>query len=384
MTTVCEENKCNGCMTCIDKCPKNCISIHDSIYAYNAVKNMDLCINCGLCEKVCPNNNPVILLKSIDWKQGWTDWNIRKGSSSGGAASAIMKAFIESGGYVASCLFRDGQFIFDITNDVEIAKSFAGSKYVKSNPVSIYKKIQDRLKTDRVLFIGLPCQVAGLKNFIGNSVSNRASLENLYTIDLICHGTPSPKILEQFLCEYGYELKNLKNINFRSKSDFGVTSEDITRLEKGRDPYLISFLNSVDYTENCYSCQFATRDRVSDMTLGDSWGTELKNEEGKGISLILIQTEKGRELLDSASLELKDVDYEKVVKANHQLNHPSVLRSERKVFLQMITTGSTVKQATNKTLPKEVLKQKVKYILNRTGLLKSGGGYEITIVMDVV
>ena len=380
MATVCEENKCNGCMACIDKCPKNCISIHDSIYAYNAVKNMDLCINCGLCEKVCPNNNPVILLKSIDWKQGWAEERIRKGSSSGGAASAIMKAFIELGGYVASCLFRDGQFSFDITNDVEIAKSFAGSKYVKSNPVGIYRKIQERIKTDRVLFIGLPCQVAGLKNFIGNSASNRTSLENLYTVDLICHGTPSPKILEQFLQEYGYELKNLNGINFRSKSDFGVTSEGITRLEEGRDPYLISFLNSVDYTENCYSCQFATRDRVSDMTLGDSWGTELKNEEGKGISLILVQSEKGKELLGSASLELKDVDYEKAVKANHQLNHPSVLRPERKVFLQMITTGSTVKQATNKTLPKEVLKQKVKYILTRTGLLKSGGGYEITIV----
>ena len=364
-------------MACIDKCPKNCISIHDSIYAYNAVKNMDPCINCGLCENVCPNNNPVILLKSIDWKQGWAEEKIRKGSSSGGAASAIMKAFIENGGYVASCLFRDGKFVFDITNDAETAKRFAGSKYVKSNPVGIYKKIQDRLKTDRVLFIGLPCQVAGLKNFIGDSVVNQG---NLYTVDLICHGTPSPKILEQFLQEYGYVLKNLKGINFRSKSDFGVTSEDITRLEKGRDPYLISFLNSVDYTENCYSCQFATRDRVSDITLGDSWGTELKNEEGKGISLILVQSKKGRELLGSTSLELKDVDYEKAVNANHQLNHPSVLRPERKVFLQMITTGSTVKQATNKTLPKEVLKQKVKYILTRTGLLKSGGGYEITIV----
>ncbi len=376
MTTVCEENKCNGCMACIDKCPKNCISIHDSIFAYNAVKDMDICINCGQCEKVCPNNNPLVLSKSIDWKQGWAEENIRKTSSSGGVASAITKAFIESGGYVASCLFRDGQFVFDITNDKEQANKFAGSKYVKSNPVGIYKKIQARLKTDKVLFIGLPCQVAGLKKFI----ESRGKQENLYMIDLICHGTPSPKILEQFLKEYGYELRDLKNINFRNKSDFGVKSESIQKLEKGRDPYLISFLNSVDYTENCYSCQFATRDRVSDVTLGDSWGTELKNEESKGISLILLQSEKGKELLKVAALELHDVDYEKAVKANHQLNHPSVLRPERKVFLQMITTGSTVKWATNKTLPKEVLKQKLKYILIRTGLLKSGGGYEIMIV----
>lgn len=374
MITVCEENKCNGCMACIDKCPKKCISIDDSIYAYNAVKDMDICVNCGLCEKVCPNNNPVTLSKTVDWKQGWAEEKIRKSSSSGGAATAIIRAFVESGGYVASCLFRDGKFVFDITNDVEIVKNFAGSKYVKSNPVGIYKKVQERLKTDKVLFIGLPCQVAGLKNFMRNSADNQAECENLYTIDLICHGTPSPKILEQFLREYGYELSELKNISFRNKSNFGVTLENITRLEKGRDPYLISFLNSVDYTENCYSCQFATRDRVSDMTLGDSWGTELKNEEGKGISLILVQSDKGIEMLGAASLELQDVDYEKAAKANHQLNHPSVLRPERKIFLQMITNGSTVKQATNKTLSKEVFKQKFKYILTRTGLLKSGGG----------
>ncbi len=116
------------------------------------------------------------------------------------------------------------------------------------------------------------------------------------------------------------------------------------------------------------------------MTLGDSWGTELKNEEPKGISLILVQSDKGKELLEASSMMLKEVDYEKAVKANHQLNHPSALKPERKVFLQMVTTGSTVKQATNKTLPKEVLKQKIKYILTRTGLLNSGGGYEITVV----
>ena len=375
MTTVCKENKCNGCMACIDKCPKNCISIHDNIYAYNAVKNMDVCINCGQCEKVCPNNAKPKLFKSIDWKQGWAERSIRKSASSGGAASAIMKAFIESGGYVASCLFRQGQFVFDIANDPKIVEKFAGSKYVKSNPGGIYKKIQERLKTDKVLFVGLPCQVAGLKNFI----SNQATKEHLYTIDLICHGTPSPKILEQFLREYGYKLSELKNINFRNKSNFGITSKNISRLEKGRDPYLISFLNSVDYTENCYSCQFATRDRVSDMTLGDSWGTELKNEEGKGISLLLVQSDRGKELLAMSSLELKEVEYEKAVRSNHQLNHASVLKPEREVFLKMITTGSTVKQATNKTLPKEVLKQKVKYMLTRIGLLKSGG-YEMTII----
>lgn len=373
LTTVCETNKCNGCMTCIDKCPKNCISIVDNIYAYNAVKDISTCIDCGQCESVCPNNTPVELRKSITWKQGWAEWNIRKDASSGGAASAIIKSFIEAGGYVASCFFKEGQFLFDITNDAETAKQFTGSKYVKSNPMGIYKKIQERLKTDKVLFIGLPCQVAGLKKFIRNQ-------ENLYMIDLICHGTPSPKILEQFLSEYGYELSKLKGIRFRNELNTGDKSINDVLLEKVRDPYLISFLNSINYTENCYSCQFATRDRVSDITLGDSWGSELKSEESNGISLILVQSDKGKELLNVSNLELKDVDYEKAVKANHQLSHSSILKSEREEFLKMITEGKTVKQATNKTLPKEILKQKVKYILRQIHVIKKNEQYQINVV----
>ena len=373
MTTVCEPNKCNGCMACIDKCLENCITIVDNIYAYNAVKDMNRCINCGQCEKVCPNNSPVYLKSSVEWKQGWAEKEIRQSSSSGGAASAIIKSFIQSGGYVASCLFKDGQFLFEITNDLEVAKKFAGSKYVKSNPAGIYKKIRERLKTDKVLFIGLPCQVAVLKNYINNQ-------KDLYTIDLICHGTPSPKILEKYLHEYGYELPELKDINFRNKSDFGVKSKGITKLEKGMDPYLIAFLNSIDYTENCYSCIFATKERVSDITLGDSWGTEYKDEEKNGISLMLIQTDKGRELIKNARLKLKNVDYEKAVKANHQLNHPCILKPERNEFIKMVSDGKTVKQATYKTLPKEVLKQKVKYFLIQLGIVKTGGGYQITVI----
>lgn len=367
MTTVCERNKCNGCMACVDICPQQCISIVDDIWSYNAVKDTNFCINCHLCEKVCPNNSPVEKCKSVEWKQGWAEQSIRMNSSSGGVASAIIKSFIESGGYVAACLFKDGQFLFDITNDLEVAKNFTGSKYVKSNPSGIYKKVLGRLYTDKVLFIGLPCQVAGLKSYVRDK-------KNLYAIDLICHGTPSPKILEQFLCEYGYDISKLKDIRFRNKSDFGLKSEGIQQLEKGRDPYLISFLNSIDYTENCYSCNYATRERVSDITLGDSWGTEYKVEEKNGISLVLIQSQKGKELLDMANLVLKEVNYEKAVKANHQLNHPSVLKPERNEFLRMITNGHTVKQATNKTLKKEVIKQKIKYYLIKLGLLKNRGG----------
>lgn len=372
MTTVCELNKCNGCMACMDKCPNKCISILDNLYAYNAIKDMKNCISCGQCEEVCPNNTQVEKLISVDWKQGWAEWEVRSKSSSGGIASAITAAFIDNGGYVASCLFKDGEFIFDITNEKEMAKKFAGSKYVKSNPIGVYKKVQDRLRTDKVLFIGLPCQVAALRNFIYNQ-------ENLYTIDLICHGTPSPKILEQFLTECGYNIKEVKNLCFRNNVGSKIETNGITKLGKGRDSYLISFLNGINYTENCYSCSYATKDRVSDITLGDSWGTELKNEELNGVSLVLIQSEKGTELLRASNIELKDVDYEKAVKNNQQLNYPSVLKLERESFLKMITDGETVKRATDKTLPKQVLKQKIKGMLICLGLVREQERFKLTI-----
>ena len=363
---VCQVNQCNGCMACVDRCPKNCITIQDSIFAYNAVKNMDVCINCGQCEKICPNNTVVNKQISISWKQGWAEWNVRSKSSSGGAASAIIKSFIQSGGYVASCLFKDGKFVFELTNDLEVAKRFAGSKYVKSNPTGIYKKIQERLKTDKVLFIGLPCQVAALKNFVKKQ-------DNLYTIDLICHGTPSPKVLEKFLAEKKIKIEECTDIKFRTNTAFGLADGGKTFTPEGTDDYLITFLDSISYTENCYECQFATTDRVSDVTLGDSWGTEYKEEEKNGVSLILIQTEKGRDLVYNAKLEMKNVDLEKARNENHQLRHPSIKKPQREAFLNDIVSGKSFALSTFKLYKKRIIKRNIKKVLVALHLIKVGG-----------
>ena len=373
MKTVCELNKCNGCMACSSICPKQCITVKDTINAMNAEIDETICINCKLCESVCPNITKPNKKNSIEWKQGWAEKDIRNKSTSGGAASAIIRSFIKSGGYVASCLFKDGQFLFDITNDLDVAHRFAGSKYVKSNPEGIYKKVQERLKTDKVLFISLPCQVAALKNYIKNQ-------ENLYTVDLICHGTPSVKLLDQYLGERGYNLKELKDVKFRTKTDMGLSVDgEKINLSRVTDDYLCAFLESIDYTENCYSCQFASLERVSDITLGDSWGTEYKNEEKNGISLVLIQSEKGKELVNKSGLELKDVDQDNAVAHNHQLSHPSILTPKREKFLSLIKAGHSFKNATFAVLPKMVIKQKIKLVLIKLHLMKIGGGYRITI-----
>jgi len=357
MKKVCEINKCNGCMACADICPENCIKIEDDIKFFNAVVDESACIHCGLCERTCPNINKPEKRNPIEWKQGWAVPEIRRNSSSGGAASAIIKGFIQSNGYVASCIFRDGQFLFEITNDLEVAKKFAGSKYVKTNPAGIYEKIQGRLKTDKVLFVGLPCQAAALKIFIEDQT-------NLFTVDLVCHGTPSVKLLEKYLHERGYELEELSDIKFRNKLDMGLSvNGERIGLSRVTDHYLYSFLQSVDYTENCYSCQFASLERVSDITLGDSWGTEYRNQEKNGISLILVQTEKGKELLSGTDLELRAVDLDNAVANNRQLAYPSVLSPKREKFFKSLEEGKSFKAATFAVFPKMIVKQEIKRIL---------------------
>ena len=364
MKTVCQQNQCTGCMACMNVCPKGAIKILDGIESFNAEIDQNKCVDCSLCEKACPHISVRSLQPPLFWKQGWAEDTIRKNSSSGGAASAIIKAFIESGGYVASCLFKDSEFGFSITNNLETAKRFAGSKYVKSNPGHIYQEIKKLLKQgEKVLFVGLPCQSAAVQNICGEQ-------ENLYTADLICHGTPSQKLLKQFISERGIDWNGISDIKFRESEYFGLEINGV-RLTPRRvqDSYLRLFLHSVDYTENCYSCRYATLNRVSDITLGDAWG-QLSDTVPGGVSLILCQTQKGVDLIKSASMHLEDVDLDKAVEANHQLEHPSIKHSGRDKFFNQLNRGCSIRLATVKIIPKESVKQSIKTGLIKLHLLK--------------
>jgi coenzyme F420-reducing hydrogenase beta subunit len=366
MKTVCELNMCNGCMACVEKCHRNAITIKDDLKYYNALIDTKKCVDCGLCTKVCPRENDNDMSKPKWWYQGWADSEIREHASSGGAASAIIRAFIKNGGYVASCLFDSGKFVFEVTNEMAVARKFAGSKYVKSNPEKIYGKIQSLLKANqKVLFIGLPCQVAAVNQFIKDKT-------NLVTADLICHGTPSPYLLKKCLQEYGHDINTLTDINFRIKSLYELNRDGkpIAAFHT-MDNYLIAFLHSYDYTENCYSCKFATLDRVSDITLGDSWGTELSGEVKNGVSLILCQSEKGKELIESAGLNLLDVDINNAISHNEQLNKPSKCSKSRDQFFENYNRYNNFGKALVKTAPGIVAKEKVKSIVK---YIVRGGG----------
>ena len=306
----------------------------------------------------------------INWQQGWTeDPEMRKECSSGGVATAISKGFLENGGIVCGCTFNEGKFIFEFAENEDELKKFIGSKYVKSDPMGIYKEIKSRLKREeKVLFIGLPCQVAALKNYVSTDLSDK-----LYTIDLICHGTPSPKVLDIFLKQYGLTLSSLKDIKFRVKAKFQIYGDYKGIITKGvSDRYSIAFLNALTYTENCYKCPYAKTERVSDVTLGDSWGSELAMDEQKnGISLILNQTEKGNELLKMANLHLEAVDIKKAIASNHQLEYPSFKPKGREKFFDGLKDRN-FNSLVFRQLPKQCLRQDVKKVLIKLHIIDGG------------
>ena len=203
---------------------------------------------------------------------------------------------------------------------------------------------------------------------------------------MICHGTPSPKILDSFLSDYGIQLTEVQSIRFREKDNFKLEQNGKRfAAPTTTDNYLMTFLNSTTYTENCYQCQYAKIERPGDITLGDSWGSELeKSIQDKGISLVLCQNEKGKELINQADLTLVDVDLKKAIESNHQLYRPSQKPKQREVFFKELKKGNGFKNAVKKCYPIKYLKNTIKTSLYNMKFM--GGGqnrYQIIVVMDI-
>ena len=210
-------------------------------------------------------------------------------------------------------------------------------------------------------------KIAAMKNYVGKKYS-----ENLFTVDLICHGSPSPQLLEYFFNESDIKIDELEDIAFRKKDNFGlyklnkndeyyskITSDSI------QDLYIHSFLNCMGFTENCYRCQYARKERVSDITIGDSWGSTLSEQERKkGISLILCQTTKGIELINRANIHTEDVDVEKAIACNKQLSCPSIKPNTREKFIKEVKKSNNFHKAMFKADPiffvKHIIKKLIK------------------------
>lgn len=361
MDKICNSDLCTACGACMNICSKDAISMVEKGalgYVYPLI-DQEKCIDCGLCQKVCPVNNPLQTKEPILAMAAVCKCDEdTKASASGGAAYSLARYIIEDeGGVVYGCELIDYKNIRHCRyTTVEDMSRMRGSKYVHSDIGLVFRDIKkDLMLGIKVLFTGTPCQVAGLKGFL------RKEYDNLYCLDLVCHGVPSQKLLRDDV-EYMYSRQRLDvpeglKTQFRSiisdkKSPMEILYGNFVwnpEVDKERIPiplkeqtypqndYITAFMYELILRENCYSCPYAQSSRVSDITVADYWGlgSDSVIPNGLGVSLLLSSTDKGVWLVEQSkryiNWELRPV--EEAVRGNGRLKYPSSRPRERESFI---------------------------------------------------
>lgn len=306
---LCNPLYCTGCAACVNTCLKDALTMQAMPDGFlQPVLNKEECIQCCACEKVCPVMNPIPngnRIKPITYACWNKNEAVRKQSSSGGAFSALAQYVLEQGGYVVGAAYDENMRVSHLMiHSLDELAKLRGSKYVQSYMGDIFRQVKDKLKENSlVLFVGTPCQVAGLKSFL------KKDYPNLYCCDFICHGTPSPLLFQKYI-EWIEQEKQLKihSFNFRHKSKgwkdpIRVANDDC--FMKGKyDSYYLGFKLDITLRESCYQCSAKGIPRKGDVTIADFWGigTKYKSEilsgMSKGISLLLSNNKKGDELIE--------------------------------------------------------------------------------------
>ena len=320
MINITDKSKCTGCTACQQVCGKNAIVMQfDATGHQYPVMDAAKCIDCGLCEKVCPMLHTEELprdekLEDLPVYAAYNkDVEARSRSTSGGMFTVLSKYIIESGGVVYAARFNDSYHIyhdsFDNLNEID---PFRGSKYAQSELNDIFRRIKRDVKERKVLFVGTPCQVAGLKSFL------RVDTPNLYTCDFICMCISSPKIWEEYLEEY-WNVEQIKHIFFKDKRDswhqWNMLIEDNRgeHLEKGRyNPFFKSYLNHNSARPSCFSCPFRKVRRVSDFTIADAWGIDKVMpdfDDDKGCTSLILQSSKAVEAYNEFKNDIESKEY---------------------------------------------------------------------------
>lgn len=368
MINIQDKKDCCGCSACVQCCPKQCVKLYEDEegFLYPKVDN-SICIDCGLCERVCPVLNQAEERKPIEvFAAKNPNEEIRKESSSGGIFTLLAEQTIDAGGVVFGVKWNEHfEAVHDYTETKEGLVAFRGSKYVQSQTGYTFKQAEEFLKQGRqVLYSGTPCQIAALKLYL------RKDYENLLAVDIICHGTPSPGVFRWYLSEeiakeaarqsgkkiqfrsslpissiakadvlareQGFEIEDIR---FRDKQfgwkkySFVLTLENLSSILNNRisissplneNAFLRGFLRDIYLRPSCYACPAKSGKSGSDITLADYWGIQHlmpELDDDRGVSAIIVNTEKGENIIPKM-IKLHSTTYQDLIEGN-----PSLVKS---------------------------------------------------------
>lgn len=381
MKEICVKEKCTGCSACFNACSQKAITMSEDACGFiHPNIDQNLCIDCGLCAKVCPVNTKVTFKYPLDCYAATVKSDEELLScASGGMATELSRYVINRGGIVYGCTGKNIRNVHHIRiNKIEDIELLKGSKYVQSFIGEVYKNVRKDIQTGCfVLFIGTPCQVAGLKGFLRHK-----DYQNLLTVDIVCHGVPSQKMLNDNISLYCAENEDI-SVSFRKKvytpSKCGASWRIIFgwfyqtknmsaqhAIKYYKDPYMFGFLTPLTFRNSCYICPYANISRCSDFTLGDFWGLgkDACFINGKGVSVVLVNTDKAASVWSEVSEKCVWVRREIVEaqKGNGQLQVSSYMHKNYSMFMSLYQQIG-FKRSVFFTLKKEKLKLLLKSLI---------------------
>lgn len=350
MIEIKDKTDCCGCSACVQICPLRCIQMESDEEGFMYPRtDPSKCVNCGLCNKVCPVINKKTSVQPVKvYASKNNDLKTRDESSSGGMFTPLAEAIIRRGGAVFGVSFdKEWNAVHTYTLGIDGIAAFRSSKYMQSRIGTAFIDTRALLEEGKdVLFSGTPCQIAGLKLFL------RKEYPNLYTVEILCHGAPSPLVWQKYLDnkKREYHCSGIRRVNFRDKQEGGwrqyrlvieFCNGDVYSCSHKKDPYFKGFLKNLYLRPSCYDCKCKLGRSGSDIVLGDYWNIDNvlpEYNDKKGTSLLLVNTEKGNALLESISADIDSIEtgYKECIGKNGGFAEHIPVPGNRKKFFRKL------------------------------------------------